>query len=484
MQDNTISLHSRECQNTLTSPCTHQDEHIKKETVSSHLKSKPIILVLLKEWLEENKVPLPEYNRPRSYDTPARMGKLSQMESYLSTFTFERMDRECAQRNPSGTIDLSVLGLHSRTSSIPMNSETKGNDNIGARTGQHSSNGWSSPTNPVKSFPAPNGIEVRQGRQAVARSGIVPFADPFEYTKSQNGEAQRHGFPPLFPSSGAPLGSRGFSYKLLNDGRRPNGTGFGYPPRSVRSADHPETKLTLRGSVPPRQPSQKSATPPTAPHQLDQCAPLRPSDMIWREHGLMAPKEHPIGENHDIPDEENCSLWITKVPATVTERDFFELITCGAVHTLHLYPPTSDIDTKGAKLIFKEPSSAAKFMQDHAQNPVHLHGHGITIEYNRNGVRRCGEEKTRVLRIQGPRNEMLTEAFWNDFFHSFCRCKFDFAYPPSNIPGEAIMDIRFSRIVGQSQMAMLGFHRGHARYPKLRVSYGPDPCDGTQILAL
>lgn len=241
---------------------------------------------------------------------------------------------------------------------------------------------------------------------------------------------------------------------------------------------------------------------------------LKPSNMLQREQGILPPlTEGPNGndgpltktrEEEEVPNEENCSLvcknplldpnlcvrvqvfskeiyanflqWIKNIAPTMTPRLFFQMIRCGAVYALHIYPPTGQHTTQAAKLIFKRPSSAAAFLQQaNTAAGMRPHGRRLKVNYNRNGVREYVGSKTRVIRILGPSREMLFPV-WDAYFRGLCLFDYDDVLDPGcDIGGKAIIEFRFMRIDAQSQM----IHKEITDNPQLqrfRAYFAPDPC--------
>lgn len=247
-----------------------------------------------------------------------------------------------------------------------------------------------------------------------------------------------------------------------------------YPPRAMTPDIRPATPL---GSL------KLAASPSNSLVPYPQ-ANMKPSELMLREQGLLPDKPHPAFTGVaqvQIPDEENCALYLRYIPTSVTHGDIFSIINCGAVCTLHIYPAVDGHKTPAAKLIFMKPSSAAAFLRNHMRQPIVLHYGRISVKYNRDGVRRHAGRQTRVVRVRGP-EEGRTYSFWNQYIRHFCSCYFELAYAPSMVPGESVVDLRFARVEGQSQMVMKSIRQDPA-LQHLRVSYGPDPCDPSSIPA-
>lgn len=172
----------------------------------------------------------------------------------------------------------------------------------------------------------------------------------------------------------------------------------------------------------------------------------------------------------------NLFQWITNVARTITPRLFFQMVRCGAVYALHMYPPTGQHKTKAAKLIFKSPSSAATFLQQ-ANSTAGLSPHGkrLRVQYNRNGVRKYTGSKTRVVHVLGPSDEMLFPV-WDAYFRGLCVFDYDeVLFPVCYIEGHSIIEFRFMRVDAQSQMIHKEINE-NVQLQRFQAYFAPDPC--------
>ncbi|KAL3418289.1 hypothetical protein PVAG01_10005 [Phlyctema vagabunda] len=181
-----------------------------------------------------------------------------------------------------------------------------------------------------------------------------------------------------------------------------------------------------------------------------------------------------------LPDHLNCALWITGIPAEADYSDVFAVINTGAVFCLHLNDPTDQHSTKAAKLVFKKPEEAARFLyQTRSQAGVSVMGSRIRAIYNRHGHQQqeAYANKTRVLVIAGPVATM-SMSFWIDFFKFCTVCQFESALElPSPNPRKRIMQFRFARIDGQAESCYEAIMRDDLCPHIYLTRYGYDPCD-------
>ncbi|KAH8656235.1 hypothetical protein BGZ60DRAFT_568050 [Tricladium varicosporioides] len=121
-----------------------------------------------------------------------------------------------------------------------------------------------------------------------------------------------------------------------------------------------------------------------------------------------------LSQKDNLPDIQNCSLFITNIPTWVGYTHMFAHINVGAVFALHLMPPTVSHSQQAAKLVFMSSDSAARFIQS---RPM-IAGQPLHIVYNRHGYLTNPRRLSRVLTIRGP-SHMMNLDFWCEFFHTY-----------------------------------------------------------------
>ncbi|EPE31024.1 RNA-binding, RBD [Glarea lozoyensis ATCC 20868] len=178
----------------------------------------------------------------------------------------------------------------------------------------------------------------------------------------------------------------------------------------------------------------------------------------------------------NLRNEFNCALWVTNIPVAATSSDIFDVIKCGAVASLHVSPPDVDHPFKAAKLIFKEPLSAAAFLAQSQLYGIRIRDQYIRVIYNRHGSLRWAGNQTRVLRITGPEHLMYIE-YWNTLFSRICVYEFDICEEiPCAEPGRKTMEFHFERIDGQSQMCLKAVFQVPT-HTDIQAGYGRDRCE-------
>ncbi|CZR62309.1 uncharacterized protein PAC_12206 [Phialocephala subalpina] len=221
--------------------------------------------------------------------------------------------------------------------------------------------------------------------------------------------------------------------------------------------------------------------------------PYIPSTMVLQQAGLiirdparLAPNTSYQGDAfskpyldqvENLPDSENCSLWIKYIPDGTPHSAFFDNIYCGAVWSLYLNSCTANHDTMGATLVFMKPESAAIVIKRFKTHGIQIGGNWLDIRYNKHGKRAQYGTETRVLRIDGP-PDMMTWAFWHSYFKTACVFQLDrYLYLPSPYSGQNRMEFRFARVDGQAQSCRQKIERDEYMKSKgVMVQYGPDPC--------
>jgi hypothetical protein len=214
---------------------------------------------------------------------------------------------------------------------------------------------------------------------------------------------------------------------------------------------------------------------------------FRPSSMNQEKKGLI---ERPTGSKYlgntdslsaalqiqNLPFDQNCALWITRVHQDVGLAEFLATIRTGAVFAISLKEPEGGYSTKAAKLVFMKHDAAAEFLRQVQTVGVFLRGIRIDGKWNRNGYRENWAKKSRILHIRGPAPIMTFEN-WNDYFHK-CVC-FEleaFRELPETDYTKKKMEFRFARVDGQAEAIFQAITK-NPRMERVDVKYGPDPCD-------
>lgn len=218
-------------------------------------------------------------------------------------------------------------------------------------------------------------------------------------------------------------------------------------------------------------------------------ASFQPSNMLLRSRGTIPKVDNPFrGSNYqgdvssksfrrtcfNLPNHQNCSLFVTEIPANAKHRDVLGEIHSGPVWALHLMEATAEFPTKAGKLVFKFPESAAAVMRA----GIRVGNHQLNIRYNREGqTERFGVE-TRVLILEGP-EQIMTFEFWRAYFDEACIWDLDnWVYLTSGpvAKGNRRMEFRFGRVDGQAQTCLLKIKKDPCFEGVVEAKYGLDPC--------
>ncbi|KAF4624192.1 hypothetical protein G7Y89_g13980 [Cudoniella acicularis] len=268
------------------------------------------------------------------------------------------------------------------------------------------------------------------------------------------------------------------------------------------SAIHQAGSSTANTALPP----VLSAVPSTAPSVAPSAGPntagtsaipapspaFKPTNMVLAKRGLATTHlQHNLttagisyqgdlsslsyrGQVDNLPDSQNCSLFIINLPLWVTYADLFAIIHVGSVYALNINAPDDKNPLQAAKLIFMSPAAAQRFISSAPQ----LGDRPLRIRYNRHGQPANSRPYTRVLVIDGP-EDMMKMAFWTQYFSTYCDYQLENAFQlPASKIGIKSMEFRFARVDGQAQCCKQAIERDAGLQGVVKVSYGRDPCAG------
>nr|CAF06029.1 conserved hypothetical protein [Neurospora crassa] len=139
----------------------------------------------------------------------------------------------------------------------------------------------------------------------------------------------------------------------------------------------------------------------------------------------------------DIPDDQNCSLYITGLPLNVTVRDIFDDIRdIGKVYSLHISPRSDSHSKAAAAVVFFTRAAAERFYnrfktRDNptvrwggaVANPGRILGRmPVNVVWNQVKAAPFTEREhvTRVIQVEGP-SDIVNEQFLLSYFRTKCR---------------------------------------------------------------
>ncbi|QSZ35734.1 hypothetical protein DSL72_006856 [Monilinia vaccinii-corymbosi] len=186
---------------------------------------------------------------------------------------------------------------------------------------------------------------------------------------------------------------------------------------------------------------------------------------------------HPASGIRNLASNLNCALWLTNLHPHVQPREVFDKIHTGAVSAFEIARPKGFFVMSAAKLVFKHPAAAARFVILCGSGAIWIRGRKVEARYNHFGqLRYWGSERTRVLCVEGPTKYVDYEGL-KRYFESFCEHELShWETRASSIPGHRKLIWEFVRIDGQARQCFEAL-KVHPVYGKvLTVSYAPDPC--------
>jgi len=195
-----------------------------------------------------------------------------------------------------------------------------------------------------------------------------------------------------------------------------------------------------------------------------------------RESGYLG---HKFKEQQSaVPNALNCGLWLSGLDPMTTVEELFGVIRTGAVYALNITPPQDGYPTAAASVYFMNHSGAEQFLkQVNSHEGILIRSSRIKAIYNKHGQEQQSDlERTRVLRISGPAQEM-TKEFWEKFFEHCVDYQLSHIMQRSRNDGRRDMEFGFARIDGQAYSIKLAIEAEPVFRGIFEVGYGPDPCD-------
>jgi len=189
-------------------------------------------------------------------------------------------------------------------------------------------------------------------------------------------------------------------------------------------------------------------------------------------------------EDEWLPENQNCKLFVTGVPADATRKEIFDAIKDGKVTTFSYnqaqYPR---FRTAAFSISFADRDSSDRFFNRANGEGISIRGFRIKVVRDRTKMRALEEWESlqsRVIRVYGPVGT-LSLARIIHVLKKFI--KFDLVHGTENtIDGGArsIVTIHFESIVGQSRSAikcLMNLAKEEGLQDHVHTRYLPDPCD-------
>ncbi|TGO10944.1 hypothetical protein BTUL_0121g00170 [Botrytis tulipae] len=232
---------------------------------------------------------------------------------------------------------------------------------------------------------------------------------------------------------------------------------------------------------------------------------LRPTGQLFREQGLLArlPTITPAtaqypGDNEDpefgskfggeanLSNELNCAVWIKGIAKDFARQflyqELFNAVSTGPIVAAYIRLGGDQHPRHAAKVVFKHPEHAARLVQRASYQGIHINGHRIRVELNRNGHREFPlrlHYRSRVVLVEVFNNLSMDLPFWKMFISNLCvfdmeSCR-HLAY---STPQHMVMEFRFARIFGQAAVLLAGIRSTASFEGMVTARYVPDvPCD-------
>jgi hypothetical protein len=179
----------------------------------------------------------------------------------------------------------------------------------------------------------------------------------------------------------------------------------------------------------------------------------------------------------DIPDNENCAVWILGLPPHVTHTELLGSIqNIGQIYASVINPPIGQHQTAAAKIVFFERSQAESFMALVLNGRCLVMGRQIRhVRWNKiKSARYPYSENSRVIRVTGPRHLMdfgFFEIFFLQRFTYELEARQEIQH---SAPGMVIHEWRFGSLRSQAASAKTAIERELKGI--FAVEWARDPC--------
>ncbi|TDZ39271.1 hypothetical protein C8035_v006374 [Colletotrichum spinosum] len=192
-------------------------------------------------------------------------------------------------------------------------------------------------------------------------------------------------------------------------------------------------------------------------------------------------------QSADIPDNENCSLWITHLPPSTNHHMLLSQIRgVGRVFSVHINEPNRALghSLAAAKLVFFDRRGAQAFYERSQRPGSHLMIDGRRARVHWNRVKVAQKEapgattRCRVLIIKGEPG-FVNPGSLNAFFNDFTKFQIDEVITRYKSATMSEVEFRFGSFGCQAEtarFALLDRGAGAVGNPVWEVRFGVDPC--------
>lgn len=217
--------------------------------------------------------------------------------------------------------------------------------------------------------------------------------------------------------------------------------------------------------------------------------PLSPEEIAFRTDNGISLNYHgnqvnPRNISANIPDKENCAVWITNLPATCTIRDLLRALMHlrpGRVWASHINPPEEGRHRHAAaKIIFYHPSEAKRFLDLSLQPGIVIENRRMCAIYNKQRVaaQEYSSPTSRALEIKGEK-KIVNETFLRSLFERHFRFEDEAVEVLAEFDDVRVIEWRFGSMRAQAGAA---YKLLECMYPCVDIRYATDPCAQYMIM--
>ncbi|KAI9647004.1 hypothetical protein NHQ30_005005 [Ciborinia camelliae] len=232
---------------------------------------------------------------------------------------------------------------------------------------------------------------------------------------------------------------------------------------------------------------------------------IQPTNQLLREKGLMAPisaqamsvskyvGDHDGRPRHDrnggelgLPPHLNCAVWIRGIPKQIHKdslyQELFKAVSIGPIVGAYINEAGDSFSHHAAKVVFKHPEHANRLCYKANTSGIQIYGQNLHVEPNRFGYREYPHDlhyQSRVVVVEVFNDPSMGLEYWLRFVKSLCVVGIEKTRHRScSTPNRMVMEFRFARIFGQSQILLHGIKNSSKFNGKVFARYVPDiVCD-------
>lgn len=201
-----------------------------------------------------------------------------------------------------------------------------------------------------------------------------------------------------------------------------------------------------------------------------------------RYHGMHTDSNASID---DLPNELNCALWLTNLPADIDYPELLRAIrNIGRVYCTFInYPDNVRHHTAAAKVVFFTPAAAQKLLAESWTKTLVIREHRVRASHNRIRTQETciSGNKSRVLIITGSA-DFVNPATLRVWFGKRFQFHEDQFFELIKAGGRVVWEFRFGSYRCQSQMGKMSLEKDRpVGFEK--VEFGDDPCELGETMA-